>query len=373
MIDALGRGGAERLLTAYAQEIQRQGHDVIVVVLKDRDGNPEAKRLSAAGIPVQMLRIDKLRRVDQIKHALQRLRELKPDIIHAHLEVSSIVAGLASAIIGVPVVSTLHTLDHPQRIDRASARLWVMNRILSDLYDRVICLSKAIEESARTHGLARAPLITLSNGIEIEVFDRVGTPRQEIRKNFNIPSNAPLVVTIAVLRAPKGIDRLIRAMTIVRSRVPDSRLLIVGDGEERERLVALTAERGMVETVTFAGFREDVPDLLRAADVFVLPTLWDALPTVVIEAMAARIPVVASRVGGIPDMVSDGIQGRLIPPDDPSALGEAIAEILKDDLMRGAMAMAARHRTESDFSIVGQVGKLTALYRELVEARRSQR
>lgn len=371
MIDGLGRGGAEALLTAYASEIERQGFDVRVVVLQNRDGNPEADRLRANGISVELLPLDKLRRIDQIRAALRRLRRMKPDIIHAHLEASTLLAGIARIVLRVPVVSTLHTLEYPERLDRASARLWVRNRVLANIYDRVICLSSAIEANARGHGLSRAPLISISNGIDIARFDRdVGHAPEVIRAGLGIPDGSRLVISVAVLRQPKGIDRLIRAVARVRETVPDLHLLIVGDGEEKSRLETLAHDLGVSDSVTFSGFRNDVPDLLRAADLFALPTLWDALPTVLIEAMAAHLPIVASDVGGIPDMVRSETEGLLVPVDDVDALADAISRIMGDDGLRARMASAARQRAEAEFSLPTQIGKLTALYRQLIKGQR---
>lgn len=366
MIDGLGRGGAENLLTIYAPEMQRQGVEVRVVSLRDWQGSAVAERLLGAGVPVERLPLDKLRRVDQIRAAFARLREIGPDVIHAHLEASTVLAGIARMVLRVPVVSTLHTLEYPNAFNRASARLWLRDRLLANVYDRVICLSPAIEAEARRHGLARAPLTSIANGIDLGQFDaRQGRPPEAVRRELGIPEGARVIVTVAVLRAPKGIDRLISAMARLRAGHPDLHLLIVGEGEERPRLEALVENFGLSEAVTFAGFRKDVPDMLRVAEVFVLPTLWDALPTVLIEAMAAHLPIVASNVGGIPDMVRDGVDGVLVPKDDVVALASAMGEIMGNAARRENMASAARQRVETEFSLPIQAGRLVQLYRQL--------
>ncbi|WP_281842199.1 glycosyltransferase [Sinisalibacter aestuarii] len=366
MIDGLGRGGAEHLLTIYAPELQRQGFDMRVVALKDWGESPVAGRLRAAGIAVERLPLAKLRNIGQIRAAMKRLREIGPDVIHAHLEASTVLAGLARIALRVPVVSTLHTLEYPERFNRAGARLWLRDRLLANIFDRVICLSPAIADEARRHGLARAPVVSIANGIDLGAFDaNRGKPPEEIRAGLGIPPAARVIVTVAVLRPPKGIDRLIRAMADLVPVQPDLHLLIVGEGEERARLEALTAELGLDHAVTFAGFRSDVADVLRVAELFVLPTLWDALPTVLIEAMAADLPIVASNVGGIPDMVRDGTDGILVPKDDVPALTGAIGAIMGDEAHRQEMARAARERVEAEFSLPIQVGKLADLYREL--------
>ncbi len=370
MIDSLGRGGAEHLLSTYAPELNRQGIGVHVVVLQERDGNPAAARLQAEGVPVELVPLDKLRRIDQVGSAIRRLRVLGPDIIHAHLEASTVLTGIAGLVLRVPTVATLHTREYPERFDRAGARLWLRNQFLIAAYDQVICLSESLEEDARRHGLGRAALTSIGNGVDISQFDRTkrGSVSQA-RAELGIPSSVKLIVSVAVLRAQKGIDRLLRAIVEVRPAVPDLHLLIVGDGVERGPLEQLSRDLGLADVVTFAGFRNDVARLLSAGDLFVLPTLWDALPTVVMEAMAAGLPIVASRVGGLPDMVQDGVEGALVSTDNEGELVSAICRILGDDGLYQDMAAAARRRAESQFSLAGQVAKLATLYRNLAAAK----
>ena len=359
IIDGLGRGGAERLLTLYAPELQQQGFRVEVVVLKVKDGNPEAARLTEAGIGVHFVPLGKLRNLRQISAALQRISSLRPTVIHTHLEAATFLGGLARLWLRVPVISTLHTLEHPDGLNRHSARRWVVNRLLTGVYDRVICLSDAILNMARKNGLPRAPLVALANGIPLPARD---LPRKGLRSPLGIPANVPLIITVAVLRPLKGIDYLIAAMPAIRETVADAHLLIVGDGPERGPLEAAARSFGLEQAITFAGYREDVADLLREADVFVLPTLWDALPTVVIEAMAASLPIVASSVGGLPDMVRDGVEGRLVAPKDVAALASSVTSILADPAQRVSLGKNARQRAESEFSLEGQVARLATIY-----------
>jgi glycosyltransferase involved in cell wall biosynthesis len=374
VIDGLGRGGAEQLLVAYSTELKRTGYDVQVVVLQVKDGNPQAERLQAAGIPVTLQRVDKLRRVDQLWSAVRAIRALKPDVVHAHLQFANIAAGLSRLALGVPAVATLHTIEHPSGMDRSSRRLWLMNRILATSVDRVICLSRASAEAARRNGLARARLEILGNGIDLSIFDR--PPRQsraELRDQFRIARDAPLIITVAVLRREKGVDRLVAAMPSLKSRCPDVQLLVVGDGPIFSALQSQVSALDLEDSIHLAGFRDDVPDLMRASDIFVLPTLGDALPTVVMEAMAARLPVVASDVGGLSDMVTQGVEGALVPPDDVPALAAAIDRLLLDADARSQAGEAARLRAERDFSLQEQVRRLAEIYEDLIARRRAVR
>ncbi len=355
-------------MAIYAPEIRRQGFEIRVLVLEVKDGNPEARRLSDAGIAVDFVPIDRLKRLDQMAALLRYVRKLAPGVIHAHLESAIIAGGLARRVLGIPSVATLHTLLHPTGLSRGSARLWLMHKTLIHGYDRVICLSHAAEAFARSHGLARAPLTMLHNGIDLAPFSRPPTreARTAGRAALGLPADAPVIAAVSVLRREKGIHRLIEAMAAIRQALPEARLLVVGDGDEMDALRDQAAAAGLGGAILFTGYREDVAELLALADLFAHPTVFDALPTVVIEAMAAGLPVVASRVGGVPDMVRDGIEGRLVPPDDAPALAEAIIALLADSEARAVASRAARTRAWETFSLEGQVAELGEIYDALI-------
>jgi glycosyltransferase involved in cell wall biosynthesis len=371
LIDGLGRGGAERLLGLYAPEIRQLGYNVRVVTLQVRDGNAEADKLLELGIPVHHIQLGKLRNLGELARLIGAVRRMHPSIVHTHLEASTVIGGLLRLLVGVPAITTLHTLEHPTGFDRASLRLRVVGWLLSNIYDRVICLSAAIAQDARNHGLASAPLVVLPNGIPppVNSGSREGV-RQQLRAELGIPLGAPVIVTVAVLRPPKGIDRLVAAMVEILKVVPSAHLLIVGDGSERARLERQVEEDGIERAVTFTGFRGDVSDVLISSDLFVLPTLWDALPTVVIEAMFASLPIVASRVGGLPDMITDNVEGVLVPPGDVDALANEVSKLLVDSQRRSEVGAAALKRARESYSLPVQARKLTDLYDQVIARER---
>ncbi|WP_102226395.1 glycosyltransferase [Acidimangrovimonas sediminis] len=374
VIDGLGPGGAERLLAAYLPRIASQGFEVDVVALQEKFGNHMHGALTDGGIPVTRLEVSKLRNLRQVRSFLQNMRATAPDLIHAHLEFATLLGSLSGRMLNRPVVATLHTLDLPGLSSRRDMRRWLMYRTMARWTDRTICLTNANAESARNSGLGRARILVLPNGVEIEDYDAPPrTSRAELRRSFGIAPTAPLIVSVCVLRPEKGVDRLLRAFPAIREAVPAAHLLVVGDGVMRAKWEELAWSEGIADRVHFAGQRRDVADIMRAADLFALPTLFDAQPTVVMEAMAARLPVVASHVGGIPDMVEDGITGRLVRPDNPSALARAIIPLLADPALAQGYGAAGRQRVETDFSMDRQIAKLCTLYDGLIEANRWQR
>lgn len=374
VIDSLGPGGAERLLCAYAPRLETLGLAVDVVVLQARGGNPMRAPLERAGIPVTMVEVSRLRRVDQILAFHRAMKAAAPDLLHCHLEFSSLLGALGGAMTGTPVVATLHTLHAPGATDGGGARRWLMYRAMARFADRVICLTEANARIARQTGLGRARLEVLPNGVEIEAFDAPPQrDRAAIRAEFGIPVEAPLAVAVCVLRPEKGIDRLVSAVPQLLRAIPDAQVLIVGDGPEMPRLTAQARREAPHGRVHFAGYRTDIADILRAADVFVLPTLFDAQPTVILEAMAARLPVVSTRVAGVPDMIEDGTHGLLVEPDDVPALAGALSRVMALPAVARALGAAGRRRAEVDFSMTRQVERLAQLYDRVIFERRRAR
>jgi glycosyltransferase involved in cell wall biosynthesis len=371
LIDSLGRGGAEHLLAAYLRHLPPLGIDPVVVALQDRGGNPTAADIRALGIPVADLGIERLRQRGAYRRVAAAVERSEPDLVHTQLEFANVLGTAAAARRHIPVVSTLHTLDEPAPGTRPWLRMHLMAWSLRRNADLVI----AVSDHARHHHVRRlrlpASLVeTIHNGIEVGRFRPAAGARRKVRSALGLPQDAPVIATVAVLRPPKGIDRMLRAMPSVARRHPDARYLIVGDGEARPALEETAAAEGVAHRVTFAGARADVPDMLAAADVFVLPSLTEALPTVVAEAMAAGLPVVATDVGGTAEMVGPGT-GMLVPHDDSPALAAAVAELLDDPGRAAALGGEGRRIAEERFDLARQVARLVDEYRRLAGARRS--
>lgn len=371
VIDSLGSGGAERLLVAYAPRLAALGFEVDVAVLHERGGNWMREKVEAAGIPVTQIDVTKLRNFRQIADFYRQMKAAKLDLIHSHLEFSSLLGSVAGRLSGTPVVTTLHTLDAPADMESGRGRRWLMYKAMETCADSVICLTEANAAIARKTGLSRASISVLPNGIEIDQFSGPAVQdRSTIRAAYGVPDDAPMIVSVCVLRPEKGLDLLIAAFPEVLRHRPDAHLLLVGDGPEMARLRGLVEVAGLQAQIHFAGYRQDVADIMKAADIFVLPTLFDAQPTVIMEAMAASLPIVATTFSGIPDMVTDGVHGTLVPPGDVAALAGALGATLADMDRARAMGTAGRLRAETEFSIARQIDKLADLYERLIAGRR---
>ncbi len=369
VIDGLGMGGAERLMIPILGHLDRDRFEVRVCVLQSKGGNPLAEELRALGVPVDLLNVKRLRDIGALLRLSSYLKERRADIVHTQLEFANILGNISAKRLGLPSVCTVHVMPSLATTIKNKLHQQVEWMALRLFCDRVITVS---EETRRLYiagsGISAEKLLTIYNGIDLTRFQRLEPDlvRAAVRREFNLPDDARLLTTVAVLRAPKGIEYMIRALPAVLAAHPDAWYLIVGDGEQREALTAETDRMGAGERVVFAGARKDIPRLLSASDIFVLPTLTEALPTVLAEAMACRLPIVASAVGGVPEMVQDGGSGILVQPMQPAELSSACNALLADPDLRSRMGEQGRELVNQKFSIDRQVVQLEKLYLEQI-------
>jgi glycosyltransferase involved in cell wall biosynthesis len=214
--------------------------------------------------------------------------------------------------------------------------------------------------------LGEKKVITLYNGLDISRFKKPDISIQhELLQSLNLPPNRQIVITVAVLREPKGIQYMLKALPAILEKNPDTHYLIVGDGDYGDPLRNLAKGLAIQEHVTFAGRRTDIPAILSISDVFVLPTLKDALPTVLIEALAAGIPIVASNIGGVPEIVEDGVNGLLVSPENPAELTHACLQFLQDRKFALQIVQAGNAIVQKRFDINVQIEQLSRIYEEV--------
>lgn len=365
LIDSLGPGGAEHLLAASLPFLRRAGVAPTVIALQEQQGNPVARRIEAQGIPVTELGIRRLRQRGAFGRVRRAIAAAAPQVVHTQLEFAAVLGIPAARRLGLPAVATLHTLDEPPPHSRLALHFrlmaWALRRAR-----RVI----AVSEITRSHYLKRAHLrpervVTIYNGIDPTAFQAGPEARAAVRAEFGLDLEAPVLVTVAVQREPKGIQYMLAALPQVAAAFPAVRYLLVGDGPHRPALEEQAARLGLSDRVVFAGARDDVARLLAAADLFVLPSLTEALPTVLAEAMAAGLPIVATTVGGIPEMVRHGEAALLVPPQDPAALATAVSRLLDNPRQAAAMGRSGRRLAASRFDIRTQARALADDYRAL--------
>jgi glycosyltransferase involved in cell wall biosynthesis len=367
LIDSLNMGGAESLVLPFVRHYPRERYDLHVCCLASINDNPVEAEVLQEGILFTNLEARNLRDVAAFRRLLTLVRRERIELIHAHLTYASIWASAASRLTGSSAVATLHVA--PPAAGWPAVRDWLMRSMLNRWASRVIAVSADLRQAYLDRGgIAANKLVTLHNGIDLEPFQR---PREEARRlisaEFGIPRQALVVVAVSVLRAGKGIEVLIEAAGSILRRHPDAFILIVGDGPMAEEWQSLADRVRGGDRIRWAGFRRDVNQILAGCDLFVHPTLADAFPTVLLEAMAAGLPVVASGVGGVPEIVLDGETGTLVPAADPKRLSAAINALLADVRRRKEMSEAAVATVSRQFSTHAWISRLSSLYGEVLQ------
>jgi len=242
-----------------------------------------------------------------------------------------------------------------------------VQRMVCRLADCVLVNAEAIRDTLIEQGYAPGKIIVIRNGITLEKFGK----RQRnslLRQELALPLSARLVVVFSRLNQMKGIQYFLDAAVILAERFPDVRFLVVGDGESRKELEEYACRLGLGQRTVFTGFRSDVPELLSEAAVSVLPSLSEGLSNSLLESMASGVPVVATRVGGNPEVIEDGVTGLLVPLRDSDALAAAVGRVLEDQALAASFAEAGIRRVAELFSMERSVRETEHLYQRLVEA-----
>jgi len=358
-------GGAERLMVPLLKHLSRADFDPYVCALQSKDGNPMADEIRALGVPIECLDVKHLRDINALPQLIKYLRGIGADLVHTQLEFANILGNISAKLLRLPSVCTIHVM--PSLDVKTKSRLHQKVEWLSlrHFCDRVISVS---EEARQYHlnvsGASADQVTTIYNGIDLSSFlniDRKGE-RINVRQELGIPIDANLLITVAVLRPQKGIQFMIRALPAILRSAPNTYYLIVGSGSHQSALVDEVNQAGLKDRVIFAGMRKDVARLLAASELFILPTLTEALPTVLAEAMAAKLPIVASRVGGVPEMVTDGQNGCLVEPEDLHGLVNSCIHLLSKPEKQATMGAAGWEIVNHKFNIERQVDKLEELY-----------
>jgi sugar transferase (PEP-CTERM/EpsH1 system associated) len=286
------------------------------------------------------------------------LKKENIDVIHLHNQTAFFYGVLAGKIAGVKrIVYTEHARDVAPNF-----KVRIMDKILSHMADRIVVVAEFLKKNlVKKEWMNPASITTIYNGIDGDVFGREFN-RDEITGELEISSAAKIIGIVARLQGIKNHKCLIRAMQKVSKRFPDAILLIIGDGSLRGELMELVSSEDLQDNIHFLGTRNDIPRLLSMLDIFVLCSLSEGLPLTILEAMAAGKPIVATGVGGIPEVIQDGADGIIIPSDDSDSLAEAIEELLSDDGKRPDMGLKARKKFEERFTVQAMVEEYEKIY-----------
>ncbi len=333
-------------------------------------GPPEITA-AAAGFGAEVFPLDIKGELDPLRDAravfelIRVLQKKRVDVLHAHGSKAGVVGRLAALLAGTPAVFlTAHNSVFYEEWPAYKKRVvGLAQAILARGTSRVIAVSEALRaEIIAREKVDPAKVVTVHNGIEPARFKNVG-PRELLRQRLNLPADSAVIGTIARLAPQKGVRYLIQAAALIPAGLRPV-FLVVGEGPLRAELEASARNAGVADRFIFTGLRSDIPLILGALDLLVLPSVTEGLPLVLLEAMAASLPVVATRVGGVPEAVVDGKTGIVVPPQDAPALAAAIAALLAAPDRARQFGAAGEDRVSRVFTVHRMVSLTTELYLE---------
>jgi starch synthase (maltosyl-transferring) len=358
VITDLDVGGAERAMVNLATRLDRRRWSPMIIALGAE--GPLARQVRQAGLPCECLGADRRRPLQAVMRLARALRSCRPALVQSFLFHANVAARLAALPAGCPwVLSGLRVAERQKRWHLA------LDRLTASLSCGSVCVSEGVLRFSREiAGLNRNRLIVIPNGIDPEPFDRASAvPRAAI----GIPDTAHLALAVGRLDPQKGLSDLLAAAERVIPEAPDWHLVLAGDGPCRSWLLEQIATRPVLTgRVHWLGARDDVPGLLKAANLLVLASRWEGMPNVVLEAMAARRAVVATAVEGTEELVLPRQTGWLVPPRDADSLAHALLEAARDPDLCQLMGRNGRNRAMRVFSLEQSVAAYERLWAKVL-------
>jgi glycosyltransferase involved in cell wall biosynthesis len=351
-------GGAQEHLFNLLSRLDASRFDASVVALSDGSA---VRKLRRHGFPVTL--IDEADDAIAVGALTASLADLRPDVIHAHMyraEVIGTKSALALAEAGHRrpyVISTVHSSRVRSEDDRE-----VLRRLTPSM-DQLIAVSTAIERKIVDEGRSGAPVRLIYNGVDLQRYDHQ-EPCCTLRDEYGMEAGSQIVGVVARLEPEKGHPTLLDAWPAVLRAVPNAYLMIIGEGSQSAALQQQAQRLRIAHRVVFTGRRDDVPAVTAALDVAVLPSYREAQGLSILEAMALSRPVVASNVGGIPEVIEDGVSGLLVAPHDPSALATAISRLLLDHKLADTIGRAGHDTVRAKFCLEHMVEEVSGIYLE---------
>lgn len=349
-------GGAEVMLTYWPKYLNKERFNQFVIFA---EAGPLVKIIGNLGLPVECIADFKgLKGIIRLPGLVSFIRNNKIDLIHAHGARVNLWGSIASLMTGVPIIATEHGID-----------LWRGRKHIFNMLDRLsakvnklrVGVSPAVCEMLKAHGIGHDKVVCINNGIDVERFN-ISIDVNAKKRELGIPIDARVIGTVGRLVEQKGHRYLLEAAKIVLKELSDTRFIIVGDGQLRYELEEQALSLGIKEEVIFTGQRDDIPELMAIMDIFVLPSITEGLPLVLLEAMAARKPVVASSVSGIPYVIEADINGLLVPAQDIKSLSDKIICLLKDGHKAESLASQGLRTVTDKYNARDMVAKYESVY-----------
>ena len=359
---SMGMGGADKLLLTAAQTMRSHGHEILIVSLTPL--GPMGFEARSLGISIESLA---MRRGVPDPRGLLRLvrliRSWRPDVVHSHMVHANLMARVARVFVRIPVlVSTIHNIYEGGRLRMAAYRL--TNRLV----DHVTIVSEAAAERFVSENIVPRELLSvIPNGVDVDRFRNVpAAARHALRSELGLDQTFTWLA-VGRFEIAKDYPNMLQAFARVREHEPRSMLLLVGRGSLQGEAEALVRERRLGDAVRFLGVRQDVPEVMSAADAYVMSSAWEGMPMVLLEAAAAGLPIVATRVGGNHEVVRQEETGFLVPPRDPQALAQAMLHMMGlSEAERHTMGERGREYVCVQYGLGRVAQQWEGLYREVL-------
>ncbi|MBS1723863.1 MAG: glycosyltransferase family 4 protein [Armatimonadetes bacterium] len=337
-------------MMTLAGQLREQGQEVTFATFRGR-GLGEATR--ALGYPTSevsvRLKIDPI----GIAQLVKMYKRTGVDVVHSHLSTSSVNGSIAARLARLPSVATVHGMSGKKSFLAAH---------------HLIAVSSEVRSHLIAQGVHESKISIVPNGIVMS--SSLHLPKKEARKKLGIPADGLVLGTTARLTSLKGVDHALYAVARVAQDFPNVHYVVFGDGEDHQRLAEICQSLRIEQNVHWMGYREDVQALLPALDLFLFPSLREAMGISIVEALAAGLPVVATKIGGIPEVVTKAC-GTLVPPADPVAMADAVSELLRDPVRRMRMSEEAWQRATSEFSAQRMAARTLGVYAAVLERHRN--
>ena len=378
-LPSFGIGGTEKQVANLTKRMDRRAFDVSFTCM-NRWGEMVSEIEGRQGLAISEYPLGSFYELNAFRQQwrfVQALRQRRTQILHSYNFYANMFSLPAAKLAGVPcLIASIRDMGIYLTPTKLRAQ-----KLVCRLADRIVVNAGAIRDWLVEQGYPAQKIVVIRNGVDTSRFG-IRDDGAALRRELHIPTGAPMVVMLARLNPTKGIECLFQAAIRLRDRHPDAYFVAVGecytrnaagqivlDIAYRQQLQARMQSLGLAQRFCFAGLRNDVPQVLAAAAVSVLPSVSEGISNTLLESLAAGVPVVATRVGGTPEVIEDGEHGLLVPVNDPQALADAISRVLADPVLAARLGASGQRRVAEEFSFEAVVRKTEDLYRELLAAK----
>lgn len=353
-----GFGGQEKRILSEVLGLRERGYYVALACRRNSEIKRQAEKY---GIDTYLLPFRNIYDIVSIFRLIRIIKKERFDIVNTHSSVDSWVGGIASKLAKVPVLIRTRHLATPVKRD-----IFHFIHYLPDMY--ITCGERMRKNLIEKYGFPPEKVVSIPTGVSEDFFNVERNP--DARLKYGLKKDASVITNVGILRKVKGHEVTLRAVKIVAESFPDVKFLIVGDGPYRKKLEEMVNTLGIKQYVVFTGFVQNIPEVYSFTDVAILSSWSEGLPQSILQAMASGVPVVATRVGGVPEVVQNEKTGILVEPGDYEGLAEGIIRILKNPELATVLVKNARELVQRDYSVEHMLDKIENLYKKLLKGKK---